>query len=659
MEYGRFGPELYRASVDATGAFNDTIALLKLASNQRDGADEEGAFVTDLALVVGRGTGSAGTLGVLDDNFEWIACDRFGGAFTAPTKRMHLWMDFNDPVALTKIPSESVERIVVDWSTWRYMTPLKPTHQLPKQTSVTESSVRSQNQNNSSSTSSLEKLAAVNPPGAIQSATRPYTSMGSSNSAANIHSSKLQRQFSVEQSTYINHVSDAPHHSPQTRPMSPTIAQTHTPSPPPVPKSQSIKHKLLPNLRPALLQQPFQQQSDSSVISTAQQQEHQQLILDEWKRILKPGGTLIFEATISSVLFTSATPSASDSQARKPSSSSSLSIHKLETESNFSWDFDNPSHITISKQWAQSQINRLQHHSHSNNSNNSQQNLPSSSPSSSQQNLQHFPPIQTAATTTTTTPTSRPQTPDPQPLPTTSTSTPPSSFTPYNKRFSLAPTPDQAIPTPTSTPATITTLTSFTESTSSLSSATSMTPTPIVPTTQQEISQLPKARPSSVSGSVPKMIHHHVNAKLRAQTIGAGRSPTNRLEALKSSSSARSLNTGFGGTSCHSTSGLPDGGGSASQTNLGFGGTRRILPAPVSRESFLETQKREIDRRITECLYPVLDSVYTRIFVDKGGWNNLDVVVRDETLLKDVNGEDWKYPIPTKGWVSRWIKVTK
>ncbi|KAJ3116835.1 hypothetical protein HK100_000963 [Physocladia obscura] len=73
-----------------------------------------------------------------------IACDRFGGAFrttnttsntniattaaiakTSATNNQHhhLWLDFNNVNALSHIPSSSVARIIVDWSTWRYMFP--------------------------------------------------------------------------------------------------------------------------------------------------------------------------------------------------------------------------------------------------------------------------------------------------------------------------------------------------------------------------------------------------------------------------------------------------------------------------------------------------------------------------------------------------------
>ncbi|KAI8842495.1 hypothetical protein BC829DRAFT_401639 [Chytridium lagenaria] len=61
-------------------------------------------------------------------------CDRFGGAFQASTQTEspklpppHLWMDFNNPSALHLIPSNTFDRIIVDWSTWRYLTPLAPT----------------------------------------------------------------------------------------------------------------------------------------------------------------------------------------------------------------------------------------------------------------------------------------------------------------------------------------------------------------------------------------------------------------------------------------------------------------------------------------------------------------------------------------------------
>ncbi|KAJ3210836.1 hypothetical protein HDU67_004978 [Dinochytrium kinnereticum] len=141
LPYGRFGGELYLKgfTFDSSDAGPDRLSLQP--------------WIQDMViqvgrprwLVVGRGFASLGGSDStsqqpsLDEPPFLFFCDRFGGAFQGPGKKVntaslplgpscpppHLWMDFNDVGALRLLPSAIFDRIVIDWSTWRYLLPLK------------------------------------------------------------------------------------------------------------------------------------------------------------------------------------------------------------------------------------------------------------------------------------------------------------------------------------------------------------------------------------------------------------------------------------------------------------------------------------------------------------------------------------------------------
>ncbi|KAJ3393530.1 hypothetical protein HDU84_001660 [Entophlyctis sp. JEL0112] len=114
---GRFGAEVYPHS-DPSDAWARAINLLEAARGSGD--------IGRVGILVGRGLPCSHP-----DGIELIPCDRFGGAFrskssdqTSAQPACHLWMDFNIHAALALLPSASATTIIVDWSTWRYMTPL-------------------------------------------------------------------------------------------------------------------------------------------------------------------------------------------------------------------------------------------------------------------------------------------------------------------------------------------------------------------------------------------------------------------------------------------------------------------------------------------------------------------------------------------------------
>ncbi|KAJ3118865.1 hypothetical protein HDU96_007607 [Phlyctochytrium bullatum] len=137
-EHGRFGHELYLSGYPQS--IRDTPAT------PRDVGRRIAATPGPRWLVVGRGFsggwwGSASITRNGDGRYEGspavvVGCDHFGGAFKNPETDspstssgpeeppLHLWMNFNLPTSLAELPSALFDRILIDWSTWRYLKPL-------------------------------------------------------------------------------------------------------------------------------------------------------------------------------------------------------------------------------------------------------------------------------------------------------------------------------------------------------------------------------------------------------------------------------------------------------------------------------------------------------------------------------------------------------
>jgi hypothetical protein len=97
MEFGRFGKECYRYE------YHETTPMPESTTHPQT------------KMIVGRGT-------PFNLGDEWMSLDAFGGNFKSAEP--HLWMDFNNPPALTHLHSNWLNLIVIDCSTWRYMKPI-------------------------------------------------------------------------------------------------------------------------------------------------------------------------------------------------------------------------------------------------------------------------------------------------------------------------------------------------------------------------------------------------------------------------------------------------------------------------------------------------------------------------------------------------------
>jgi hypothetical protein len=103
MLFGRFGAECYTlVNMEELLNFDPHLTPFSLVGKY-------------IIKEVGRGT----PLGL--DN-SWIALDSFGGNFKNYDR--HIWMDFNSITALDQLPSDWLNSIIIDWSTWRYMKPI-------------------------------------------------------------------------------------------------------------------------------------------------------------------------------------------------------------------------------------------------------------------------------------------------------------------------------------------------------------------------------------------------------------------------------------------------------------------------------------------------------------------------------------------------------
>ncbi|KAJ3196498.1 hypothetical protein HK101_008794 [Irineochytrium annulatum] len=149
-DHGRFGHELYmRDEPDGRRPLEDHIAAMAeiaagLHHDRDPTASVPNSTAGELWVLVGRGTsegwwnrsqgninGQVGKSGTeMKEKVVSIPCDRFGGAFNSTgtlvsSENAHLWMDFNHVSSLALIPSELLDCILIDWSTWRYMMPLQ------------------------------------------------------------------------------------------------------------------------------------------------------------------------------------------------------------------------------------------------------------------------------------------------------------------------------------------------------------------------------------------------------------------------------------------------------------------------------------------------------------------------------------------------------
>ena len=136
LPYGRFGPEVYPFRGKEQERLDKTIEIIKdhilnrhshqqLHSPKTTHPLASPSLPAELILLVGRGD--------IPDNPSLsqslvIPCDRFGGAFKHLDHNSfhpHLWLDFNLPESLHLLPHESFDRIIVDWSTFRYLEPMR------------------------------------------------------------------------------------------------------------------------------------------------------------------------------------------------------------------------------------------------------------------------------------------------------------------------------------------------------------------------------------------------------------------------------------------------------------------------------------------------------------------------------------------------------
>ncbi|KAJ3398066.1 hypothetical protein HDU80_009313 [Chytriomyces hyalinus] len=524
--FGRFGGELYRASSDADDAMARTLRFLMYNSDSHEGADEEGDFYARVCLLVGRGTvpahGPQQTQDSEHHDVVWIPVDRFGGAFPTPSTpeslQYHLWIDFNDPTALAKIPDACIHRIIVDWSTWRYMTPLKPIH---------ETSAKPHAHAESQTPTSKESIAqAPKSPRAIPRTLTPL----SSSAAMTIDQTRAP--------TLIGSLADPAKFAKRvgTVDILKQQQQSHQ-------SSVNVASLLEPHLSPKLqkcgsINDQQQQPTNSSA--------HSVLVMDEWRRILKPNGDLFFEATVSSIQYWL------DESSRVKSGLDNSKQYNSEDACDFEWEFDNPSHVIVSKTWA---LEVLDEKEESSNSRDSSSNS-------------ILPPIHS----------NRPKTAAEE-------------FSKLSMRAH---------------------------------------------DTGKERRRNPLTEESWLKGeghgSVPEM-------------FGSGRKSNgvNRIALLRGDVSKKS----------------------SSQPDLGLHTTtfltkRNILSAPNSFDAFREGLRRDVDRRVAKELNFVLDRVWKRVFVKDGKWNGgFRVLEGREYGSKSDDLDDESYPVPTKGWTERWVRVVK
>ncbi|KAJ3231737.1 hypothetical protein HDU81_003547 [Chytriomyces hyalinus] len=532
--FGRFGGELYRASSDADDAMARTLRFLMCNSDSREGADEEGDFYARVCLLVGRGTVPSQSPQQSQDSepqdVVWIPVDRFGGAFPAPSTpdslQYHLWIDFNDPAALAKIPDACIHRIIVDWSTWRYMTPLKPIHETPaKPHAHTESRIATPPNKESIPQSpkspraiprTLTPLSAST--GIAIDRTRAPTLIGSladpAEFAKRVGTTDILKQQQPQHSSTNNASLRQPHLSPKLQ------------------KRGSINTS--------------QQPTNSSAQSV--------LVMDEWRRILKPNGDLFFEATVSSVQYRL------DECSRVKNHLKESKQYTSEDACDFEWEFDNPSHVIVSKKWALEVLDEKDEGS-----------LANSRDSSSSLML---PPIHS----------NRPKTAAEE-------------FSKLSMRGHDAGKERRR--------------------------------NPLMEETWSK---------SEGHGSVPEMFGSSDVVARPKKSNGA-----NRIASLRGDVSERS-------------SSQPDLG---SQTTTALT-KRNILSAPNSCDAYREGLRRDVDRRVAKELNSVLDRVWKRVFVHDGKWTgDFRVVEGREDGRSSDDLDDECYPVPTKGWIERWVRVVK
>ncbi|KAJ3237789.1 hypothetical protein HDU78_003867 [Chytriomyces hyalinus] len=302
--FGRFGGELYRASSDADDAMARTLRFLMYNSDSREGADEEAPC---LHMVRSRRKTA-------------IPVDRFGGAFPTPSTpdslQYHLWIDFNDPTALAKIPDACIHRIIVDWSTWRYMTPLKPIYETPAKPHAHAES--------RTSTPPTTKESIPQAPKSPRAIPRTLTPLFAS---AEITIDRTRAP------TLIGSLADPVEFAKRVdilKQQQPHHSSVNVPS-------------LQPHLSPKLQKRgSINDQQQQPTNSSA----HSVLVMDEWRRILKPNSDLFFEATVSSIQYRL------DESLRCKSGLDDSKQYNSEDECDFEWEFDNPSHVIVSKRWA-------------------------------------------------------------------------------------------------------------------------------------------------------------------------------------------------------------------------------------------------------------------------------------------------------------------
>ncbi|KAI8822348.1 hypothetical protein BJ741DRAFT_635602 [Chytriomyces cf. hyalinus JEL632] len=528
--FGRFGGELYRASSDADDAMARTLRFLMYNSDSREGADEEGDFYARVCLLVGRGT--VPTQNLQDSEHQdviWIPVDRFGGAFPAPASpdslQYHLWIDFNDPTALAKIPDACIHRIIVDWSTWRYMTPLKPIHETPaKPHAHTESR---------SSTPPNSKESIPQAPKSPRSIPRTLTPLSAS-AAMTIDRTRAPTligsladpaEFAKRVGTMDILKQQQPHHS-----------------------SVNVASPLQPHLSPKLQKRgSINDQQQQPTNSSA----HSVLIMDEWRRILKPNGDLFFEATVSSIQYRL------DESSRFKSGLDDSKQYNSEDACDFEWEFDNPSHVIVSKRWALEVLDEKEDNSNSRDSS----------------SIGMLPPIHS----------NRPKTATEE-------------FSKLSMRAYEA---------------------------------------------GKERRRNPLIEESWLKGeghgSVPEMFGSSDVVARNRKSNGV-----NRIASLRGDVSEKS----------------------SSQPDLGNTTTaltkRNILSAPNTFDAFREGLRRDADRRVAKELNSALDRVWKRVFVKDGKWKGEFRVVKGrEDGSKSDNLDDESYPVPTKGWIERWVRVVK
>ncbi|KAI8831224.1 hypothetical protein BJ741DRAFT_617807 [Chytriomyces cf. hyalinus JEL632] len=532
--FGRFGGELYRASSDAEDAMARTLRFLMYNSDSREGADEEGDFYARVCLLVGRGTVPAhGPQQTQDSEHQdviWIPVDRFGGAFPAPSSpdslQYHLWIDFNDPTSLAKIPDACIHRIIVDWSTWRYMTPLKPIHETPaKPHAHTESRISTPP--NKESIPQAPKCPRAVPRTLTPLSASTAMTIDRTRSPTLIGSLADPAEFAKRVGTMDILKQQQPHHS-----------------------GVNVASLLQPNHSPKLQKRgSINDQQQQPPNSSA----HSVLIMDEWRRILKPNGDLLFEATVSSIQYRL------DESSRVKSGLDDSKQYYSEDACDFEWEFDNPSHVIVSKRWALEVLDEKEESANSRDSSSNSM----------------LPPIHSNRHKTAA-----------------------EEFSKLSMRAHDAAGKERRR-------------------------------NPLM-----EESWLK----SEGHGSVPEMFGSGDAVTRNRKSNGVNRIALLRGDVSEKSSSQPDLGS-------HTTTTLTK---------------RNILSAPNSFDAFREGLRRDVDRRVAKELNSVLDRVWKRVFVKDGKWTGGFQVV--EGRVDGPNSDDLddeSYPVPTNGWIERWVRVVK